>query len=296
VLARVQLSAASRRSRGARLSPADQRDFSSDSTKRAASLAAERALRDALDHRIAADSAAVTAAYAPAVTAYRDLTTAFPAAVEAATNLAAIYVQSGHPELAGSAFDAAAAHPDAADAAVLMEAGQRFLQGRLYGAAIRVAKIVLAGNPYNHDALGTMIGAAIKLPDPAAAVDGARRLLAIDPLSQSTIRLAAQAWTASGRADSAKKYQVRADSSLSVDVSVVSFSGDSTGASVSGTATNLKQAPSKPMSLPFEFLDTRGTVVGTQTAEIAALPPGGSTQFQLHLPVKGIAGWRYRAP
>jgi tetratricopeptide (TPR) repeat protein len=295
VLARVQLSAASRRSRGARLSPADQRDFSADSTKRAANLAAEHALRDSLDRRLAADSAAVTAAYAPVVAAYQDLITAFPTAVEAATNLAAIYVQSGHPELAGTAFDAAAAHPEGVDPAVLMDAGQRFLQGRLYAPAVRVAKIVLAQNPNQRDALVLLIGAAIKAPDGAAAADGARRLLAIEPLSQSTTRLAAQAWAAAGRADSAKRYQTRADSALSVDVAVVSFAGDSTGASLGGSVTNLKQAPSKAMSLVFDFLDARGTVVGTQTAAIASLPPGASTQFQLHAAAKGIAGWRYRA-
>src|SRR5579859_4009426 len=59
VLARIQLSAGSRRSRGARLRPADQRDFTADSTKRASSLAAERALRDSIDRRMAGDTAAV---------------------------------------------------------------------------------------------------------------------------------------------------------------------------------------------------------------------------------------------
>ncbi|HEY6809032.1 MAG TPA: FxLYD domain-containing protein [Gemmatimonadales bacterium] len=294
VLARVQLSAASRRARGARLSPADQRDFTADSTKRAASLSAERALRDSLDRKLATDSAAVTAAYAPAVTAYRNLTTAYPAAVEAATNLAAIYVQSGHPELAGSAFDAAAAHPAGVDPAVLMDAGQRFLQGRLYASAARVATIVLAGNPYQRDALVLLIGAAIKAPDGAAAVDGARRLLALEPMSQNATRLAAQAWIAAGRTDSAKRYQARADSGLNADVAVVSFAADTAGANLSGSVTNLKQAPTKAMSLVFEFLDAKGTVIGSQTAAIASLSPGGSTQFQLHQAGKGIAGWRYR--
>ena len=230
------------------------------------------------------------------MSAYRDLITAFPAAVEAATNLAGVYVQSGHPELAGTAFDAAAAHPEGVDPAVLMDAGQRFLQGRLYAPAVRVAKIVLAQNPFQRDALVLLIGAAIKAPDAAAAVDGARRLLAIEPLSQSSTRLAAQAWTASGRADSAKRYQTRADSSLRADVAVVSFAGDSTGVSLGGSVTNLKQAPSPAMALAFEFLDSRGTAVATQTAPIASLPAGGSTQFQLHASGKGITGWRYRAP
>ena len=296
VLARIQLSAASRRSRGARLSPADQRDFTGDSTKRATSLAAERALRDSIDRRMTGDTAAVVAAYAPAMAAYRDLTAAFPAAVEAAGNLAAIYVQSGHPELAASAYDAAAAHPDGLDPAILMDAGQRFLQGRFYATAVRIANVVLAGNPYHHDALVLLVGAAIKQPDATAAVDGARRLVAIEPMSQSSIRLAAQAWTASGRADSAKRYQVRADSALSADVAVVSFASDSAGSSLGGSVTNLKQAPTKPMALMFEFLDTRGAVVGTQTANIASLPPGASTQFQVRLAGKAIAGWRYRAP
>ena len=57
----------------------------------------------------AADTAALKTAYAPAVAAYQALLAAYPGTLDAAVNLAAIYLQSGHPEMAGNAFDAVVA-------------------------------------------------------------------------------------------------------------------------------------------------------------------------------------------
>jgi len=51
---------------------------------------------------------------------------------------------------------------------------------------------------------------------------------------------------------------------------------------------------SKPFRIAFEFLDTAGSVQATQTADIPAIPSGTSQQFQLRVPGKGLAGWRYR--
>ncbi|HEY6853499.1 MAG TPA: hypothetical protein VI139_04575, partial [Gemmatimonadales bacterium] len=114
VLARVLSSAASRRARGARLAPADQAAFSRDSSNRAQAVEAGRAGRAALAPRVAADSAAVQGAFAPAVAASRDLVAAYPQSVDAAAGLANIYVESGRNDEAAGFFDslyAAAAVP-----------------------------------------------------------------------------------------------------------------------------------------------------------------------------------------
>jgi len=55
VLARMQASAASRRARGARLSPTDQQSFSHDSGGRADAVSRDRAARDALQQQAAAE-------------------------------------------------------------------------------------------------------------------------------------------------------------------------------------------------------------------------------------------------
>ena len=95
VLDRMKQSAASRRARGARLSPTDQRAFSGDSTARETALARGRATRAALEQAAAGDSTAVRAAYDPAITAYRDLAAAYPTSLDGALTLAGLYAQSG---------------------------------------------------------------------------------------------------------------------------------------------------------------------------------------------------------
>ena len=76
VLARVQQSSASRRARGARLSPADQQSFSRDSTSRGDAVARGRALRETLQQQAAVDSAAAQTAFEPSLAAYRELVAA----------------------------------------------------------------------------------------------------------------------------------------------------------------------------------------------------------------------------
>lgn len=125
LLAHRIASSESRRSRGARLRPADQQEFAADSTQLQQSLVSERALRASLLTKAASDSTAFRIAYTPAINGYRDLVAAYPGSVEAAVNLAAIYAQAGHPELAATAFDPVIAHPEAADPSALLDAAQR---------------------------------------------------------------------------------------------------------------------------------------------------------------------------
>ena len=49
-----------------------------------------------------------------------------------------------------------------------------------------------------------------------------------------------------------------------------------------------------PLTLVFEFLDTKGTVVGNQEVLIPALKPGQSHPIEVKAQGAGITAWRYK--
>lgn len=295
VLARMQQSAASRRARRARLSPADQQAFTRDSTARAEALARERATGETLGKRAAADSAAAQAAYEPAITAYRELVTAYPADADAATTLAAIYAQAGRAEEVAGVFDGLFDHAALLSTTKLHELGRRLVQGRMMGPGTKAYTLLLQRNPYDRNALFELISAYVEVKDSAAALAAARRLLALDPLNKAALRLIGEAWGLSGRSDSSATYAALADS-LPVDITIASMVRDGGGVTLTGVASNLGDRPSRPFRIVVELLDSQGSAVTSGMVAIAAIAPGGNHQFQLKGAGDGIVGWRYHRP
>jgi cytochrome c-type biogenesis protein CcmH/NrfG len=293
VLDLMKQRAASRRARGARLSPADQRAFSGDSAAREQALARGRAARAALDQQAAADTAAVRAAYEPAISAYKDVATANPTSLDAALTLTGLYVQSGRQGDALPALDAFFAHAGDLEADTLFSLGQRLVQARLYAPGVKAYTLGLKKRPYDRDGLYNLAFAYVSTRDTANAIATGRRLLAIDPLSRAAIRIMAQAWQAAGRRDSAQKYQARSDS-LAMDINVSSFVPDSGGYILTAIATNQRPTPSRPLRLTFEFLDAQGGVQATRVVDVASVSPGQSSEFQVRAAGQGITGWRYK--
>jgi cytochrome c-type biogenesis protein CcmH/NrfG len=294
VLARMQQSSASRRARGARLSPADQQAFSRDSTTRAEAVARDRALRATLQQQAAADSAAAQPTFDPALAAYRGLVAAYPTNVEAATSLAGIYAQAGRRAEAGAAFDGLLAHASDLTTSDLYDLGQRLLQAKLLGPGTKAYTLALQQNPYHRNALAELASAYIDARDTANALATAQRLQALDPQNKAALHIVAQAWELRGRRDSAQVYGTLADT-LTLDISIASLVGDSAGVTLTGVASNLGNGPSKPLRITVDLLDAHGTAVASQPVEVPALPPGGSHQFQVKGVGRGIVGWRYRA-
>src|SRR5438445_778933 len=97
VLARLVTSSQSRKAREAKLAPADQQLFTRDSTARAQAVARQRAALAAALQQLAADSSALTNAFAPAIDALKEFLAAYPGEIDAAVTLATLSAQSGHP-------------------------------------------------------------------------------------------------------------------------------------------------------------------------------------------------------
>src|SRR5204863_143939 len=149
VLERMKQSASSRRARGARLSPADQQAFRTDSAAREQGLARGRAARAALEQQAGADSSAVRAAYDPAITAYRDLVAAYPTSLDAALTLAGLYSQSGRSSEATGALDAFFSRSGDVEADTLFTLGERLVRARLFATGITAYPLGLRKNPYH---------------------------------------------------------------------------------------------------------------------------------------------------
>jgi tetratricopeptide (TPR) repeat protein len=293
VLARIEASSSARRARGGRLSPADQQAFTRDSTARAQALAAGRAARQGITPRAAADSAAAQPALEPAIAAARGLVAAFPDDAEGVGALALVFAQSGRVATAAAAFDSIYAAPGL-DAEAVIEAGRRIVRAGLPGPGATVLARGLSRAAWHRDGWGDLATAARGLRDGPRMLDAGRHLFALDPLSRTAVRHLATAFELLGQADSSRRYQAVADTGLGVEVDVSSFVPGDGGYTLTAIATNVRNTPSAPLRLAFEFVRADGSPAGSQTVVIPAISPHSSYQFDVRVAGTDVRGWRYR--
>jgi tetratricopeptide (TPR) repeat protein len=148
-------------------------------------------------------------------------------------------------------------------------------------------------NPYYRDGLFNLVNTYLQVNDTAAMLPVAQRLVAVDPMNRTSLRLLAFAHQRAGHIDSTLYYLRMADSTLTSDVTVSEFDAQDQSAEVKGIVTNLRAAPSQPFKLVFEFLNTKGEVVATQSADVPAIPPEGVAPFDVKVIGAGIQAWRY---
>jgi tetratricopeptide (TPR) repeat protein len=149
-------------------------------------------------------------------------------------------------------------------------------------------------NPYYRETLIFRANTALGLHDSVTALAMSRRLLAVDPMNRTGIKIMAYAQQQSGKVDSALYYYRLGDSLLVGDVAVSLFDSTDTGREVKGLVTNTREAPNAPYKLVFEFVDLQGQIVASDTVHVAAIPPGGSQQFAMKPTGATITAWRYR--
>ena len=149
-------------------------------------------------------------------------------------------------------------------------------------------------NPQYRETLIFRANTALGLHDSVTALTMSRRLLAVDPMNKTGIKIMAYAQQQNGKIDSALFYYKLGDSLLIGDVAVSQFDSTDTGRELRGIVTNPREKANAPYRLVFEFVDLRGQVVATDTVNVAATPPGQSQQFAMKPAGVTIAAWRYR--
>lgn len=164
----------------------------------------------------------------------------------------------------------------------------------LYQLASRAFEAGLARAPRSRDGLYNLANAYFALQEPDKMLGVAQRLVAIDPLNRTALRLVAQAFQLKRQSDSALHYVTLADSLIPVEVSISRFVPEDQKASLGGLVTNYHDKQSAPLTLVFEFLDEQGNAVATQAEEVPAIPAGGSHAFQVQAMGSGIVAWRYK--
>jgi hypothetical protein len=132
------------------------------------------------------------------------------------------------------------------------------------------------------------------LQDSATALTMARRLIVIDPMSRTSLRMMAFAQQLNGKVDSTLTYLRQADSTLLADVTVSQFDSSETGREMKGIITNVRSTPNAPFKLRFDFVNAKNEVLETDTVQVAAIQPGQSQAFELKPKGAAIVAWRYK--
>lgn len=169
-----------------------------------------------------------------------------------------------------------------------------------YDQAAAAFEKVVATEPYNRDALFGLANSYIGLKNGPKLAATAARLVEIEPMNAEIVRMLANGYRMAKKETQANKTAIKI-LTMPVSVSVSQFAPAAAGASINATATGReaqtpegKPVAAKPVTLVFEFLDAKGTVVANQEVQIPALKPEQAHPIQLQAQGAGITAWRYK--
>jgi tetratricopeptide (TPR) repeat protein len=248
--------------------------------------------------------------YPAAVTAFQRYLGWVPNDIEAKRGLAAAYRGAGQldkaQELEKQVASAGGPGPSGGGAAGgagaqdLMSVGVNLYNEKKYAEAATAFEKVAAAEPYNRDALFNLTNTYLAMKDGPKLLSASQRLVAIEPASQTALKLLGEGYKQSGKVAEAVKTAEKV-LALPADLKVADFSTTGTGATLQATATGLQPQTAtgkaiKPadLNLTFEFLDPKGNVVATQDAKVPALAPAATQSIKLEAQGAGIAAWRYK--
>jgi predicted Zn-dependent protease len=226
---------------------------------------------------------------------------------EAKRGLAAAYRGIGKTEQAQALekelVAAGGATPGATGAAAaqdLMSAGVNAYNDKKYADAATAFEKLVAAEPYNRDALYNLSNTYLAMKDGPKLAATAAKLVAIEPLSETALKLQGEGYKQSAKVDDAVKIaeQVLA---LPADVKAADFNATGGGANLTLTATGraAQTAGGKPIAstaipIVVEFLGGSGNVVATQEAQVPVLAAGASQEIKVAGQGSGIVAWRYK--
>jgi tetratricopeptide (TPR) repeat protein len=248
--------------------------------------------------------------YPEAAAAFEQYLKWVPNDIEAKRGLAAAYRGAGQAdkaqalekEIVAAGGTVAPSGPAGAGAgsADLMNVGVNLYNDKKYAEAAEAFAKVAEAEPYNREALYNLTNSYFAMKDGPKLLASAQRLVAIEPLNENSLKLMGEGYKQASKVDSAVKVAERV-LALPVDIKVDDFTSKGNSATLTATATGRqaqtpagKPIPPAPITLSVEFLDAKGTVVGSQDVQVPALAAGKSQQLQASGQGNGIAAWRYQ--
>jgi tetratricopeptide (TPR) repeat protein len=226
-----------------------------------------------------------------------------PNDVEAKRALAGIYRATGKVDKA-KALEAQAgvgAPPPAAGTGQVtaLNAAVALYNAKKYDSAATAFEQVVAAEPNNRDALYGLANSYIGLKKGAQLAQTATRLAAIEPMNEDVLRMLVTGQRMAKKEALANKTAVQV-LAMPASVTITAFAPTADGATITGkatgrdaqTATGKPVAP-KPVTLVFEFLDNKGSVVANQEVQVPALKSGESQPIEAKAQGAGITAWRY---
>jgi tetratricopeptide (TPR) repeat protein len=182
----------------------------------------------------------------------------------------------------------------------LMSAGVNAYNDKKYADAAAAFEKVIAAEPYNRDALSNLSNTYLAMKDGPKLAATAAKLVAIEPLSETALKLQGEGYKQSAKVDDAVKTAEKV-LALPVDVKASDFSATGSGATLtlaatgrSATTATGKKIPPVPVPITVEFLSGTGSVVATQDATVPQLAAGASQEVKVSGQGSGIAAWRYK--
>ena len=245
--------------------------------------------------------------HAEAAAAFEQYLKWMPKDIEAKRGLAGAYrgmgqadkAQALEQEIVAAGGSAGGAAGGGAGSADLMNVGVNLYNDKKYAEAAEAFGKVAAAEPYNRDALFNLSNTYLALKDGPKLLETAKRLVAIEPMNENSLKLVGEGHKQAKQVDEAVKIaeQVLA---LPTDIKVTDFAAAANGANLTAMATGRdaqtaagKPIPPAAVTLAVEFLDAKGTVVGSQDVAVPALAAGKTQELKATAQGKGIAAWRY---
>jgi tetratricopeptide (TPR) repeat protein len=229
-----------------------------------------------------------------------------PNDVEAKRALAVIYRATGKVDKA-KVLEAEVGAPAASKApaagtgqAGALNAAIALYNSKKYDSAATAFERIVAAEPYNRDALYGLANSYIGLKKGPKLAATAARLVAIEPLNDDVLRMLATGQRMAKKEVSANKTAMQVIS-MPISIVVSEFAPVADGASIKATATGREAQTSrgkpitpKPITVVFEFLDSKGTVVANQEIQVPALKTGETHPIEAKAQGAGITAWRYK--
>ncbi len=204
-------------------------------------------------------------------------------------------------------YDSILAQADMIDPLDLFRVGVSLFRTDNAGLAAKAFELGLQRNPYYRNGLFNLVNAYFQLAQDAQGkqlpdsvrvyafrmLPAAHRLRGVDPQNQQVVRLIAAAHQLLGNDDSTDVWLRRANQ-MTFQVEVQVGREAAGGYEVVGTISNLRSQATNVPAIIFEFLNSEGQVVASETISAQTIEPNGIKQFQLTPSGEGIVAWRYK--